>query len=519
MPNLWIAQTHPLYTKWLPVWQLLSEVYEGDGGFLDGTHIIAHPRECNYAANGDWLSDKPKLVRRRQIARYENYAATIVDGVLDHLYTAQPQRVADDPKLDEWWQDVDGHGTHIDDWMKGQHSLSAVYGHLFVVLDRERAKGPNGTRADQGQPILRTYTPVDVPDWLAADQILQAIKCVEAVERTGLDQPILADADDTNEVAEGSGAASDYQYRLWDGTTWQLYDSEGAKLDQGDHGMGLLPVVVFYNRKRARIPIIGRSLLRDPKLFKDHFNLISEEREILRSQTFSMMNVALAENETPDDARANLGDSLSTESVMYTRGGPATYLSPDPGPSATYAAHREALTRTIFRLIGLPWEGDSKDAESANSRRLKAMDLNRLLAGMADEAERVDYQIAALWYRATYGPEQGMQRFGDAGPTIKYPDDFYTQDLLQVLTDTQQAMTMKLGATAARILRERLIPIVLPDLMADDEKTIREEIATTPVDAPAAANQFRADLLNAVAPKIGAAPKEVVPKDAGAVQP
>ena len=37
--------THPLYALFAPVWRALGDVVEGTGGYLDGTALIAHPRE------------------------------------------------------------------------------------------------------------------------------------------------------------------------------------------------------------------------------------------------------------------------------------------------------------------------------------------------------------------------------------------------------------------------------------------------------------------------------------------
>ena len=37
--------THPTFTVMQPIWQQLRDVREGTGGFLDGSYIIAHPRE------------------------------------------------------------------------------------------------------------------------------------------------------------------------------------------------------------------------------------------------------------------------------------------------------------------------------------------------------------------------------------------------------------------------------------------------------------------------------------------
>jgi hypothetical protein len=39
--------------------------------------------------------------------------------------------------------------------------------------------------------------------------------------------------------------------------------------------------------------VIGQSVLNDPALYVDLYNLTSEQRELLRNQTFSILNVVL----------------------------------------------------------------------------------------------------------------------------------------------------------------------------------------------------------------------------------
>jgi hypothetical protein len=120
---------------------------------------------------------------------------------------------------------------------------------------------------------------------------------------------------------------------------------------------------------------------------------------------------------------------------------------------------QDALERKLYRMAGLPWEGDSASAESADSRRLKAMDLNRLLAMYADEAERVEYQIAALWHTATTGetdPARVAQALDQV--VIHYPDEFATIDTAQAAADVRDVVTMQLGPTATAEARKRAVP-------------------------------------------------------------
>lgn len=511
-----ISQTHPLYDEWEDFWRLAGENYEGDGGYLDGSNLVPHPRELSYAQRADGTYDfntvtgeKPKLRRRKQLARYDNFAQALTDVFVDHQYAKGISRTFASGTPDEnylrWVENVDGEGTHLDDWLKDRQTLAHTYGHLFAMMERGPSKRPDGgrarSRAEQGDLRLVDYLPPDALDWLAPRKKLTAIKFCEAVERGSLREPSIYSDTYSGQHRSSNGVdhvALNLEYLFGDANTWTRYDNTGTQIGTAKHGFGELPVVPFYSRRRARIPVIGRPLLRDPRLFRDHFNLVSELRELLRSQTFSLLNIQLHENETVEMAKARMGDHAGTDTVLFTMGG-AAFIAPADGPVAAYVEAIDQVERKMFRLVGLPWEGDSRDAEAADSRRLKAMDLNRTLAGHADEAERADYGIARLFYIGFYGREMGLRRFETNPPSIKHPDEFHTEEMLSVVEDVKAAMGLHLGKTANAILRKRTVPIVLKDLDTKTRETIEQEIDATPMDSLDAANEFSNTLARGLA--------------------
>ncbi len=463
-----LKRTHPTYDVYADVWTLLQQAYRGDGGYLDGTNLVAHPREIIYARNEDGSPSttvqghKDKYTRRKTLARYENFARTMVDTFLSHLFAKPVVRQAPTlPDLADWWNDVDGAGTHISTWMQQQQALAFVFGHVVVLMDQARLEaGTPRTRAEQGQPLLRCYGPLDVLDWIYDRGRYQGVKLLDTVPRTDL----LDDSEDAD------------AYLLYTPEEWRRYNAEGVLLESGPHGFGVVPAELHRARAVPGMPDIGMSVLGDPKLFTDHYNMLSELREMLRGQTFSMLNIQLGQDEDIGQARGRLGDAASVETIVWSKG-PAGFIQPDKGPAEVYEAELLALERKMYRLAGLPWDGDSRDAESADSRRLKAMDLNRMLSLYADEAERVEYALVQLWYRATTGitdPDAIAAATNDV--LIHYPDEFATVDIAQAAADVRDVVTMQVGQTATAEARKRGVRIVLTD--ADDEllETIDQEI-------------------------------------------
>jgi hypothetical protein len=502
-----IGPTHPHYAIWACVWQRLAHVYEGDGPFLDGGAIIPHPREWEdhslpiYATSspGDpteahtagakiigFVSnpnpEKPtaKLKERRKLARYENVAATIVDQKVAALFRQPPIRKVkgEDPNHPwlQWTENVDAKGTGLTDYMRDGSRVSMVFGHMVLMLDRPKMDTPPRTMADVAPMYLRSYTPLDMPDWLTDEAgMLTAVKLLEAVPRADLKTPT---------------AIATWRVRYVTAADWEVVDEKqrGEKVarkavDQGPHNFGVLPVVALYAKRRALIPVVGQSVLFDPNLFYDLYNLTSEKREILRKQTFSILNIPLGSGQdamSVEDAKALLGQMVSTVNVMFS-GLQAQYISPSGENVKAYHDEIATLIRTIFRLCSVPWESDSRDAESEGSMKLKREDMNQILSDYATELEKAEYALAERWFRGMYG-QAWEKEWASAEPTIRYDRQFDVTPFQEMLTQAQAALALPLGQSKAFLLElcKMLLPLFLPNLPESVHAAIVKELEAQP---------------------------------------
>jgi hypothetical protein len=464
--------THPTFNVLAPTWLKLRDVREGTGGFLDGTYLVAHPREWLDATVPVPSQPTKKLKARRALASYENFAATIIEALKTALCREQPiRRVGDQEKkdappteLEEWWEDVDGAGTHIDDFMAAAWDIAATFGHAHLYLDlppkAPAVEGVAETAADHVMPFLRVYTPLDAWDWMVNDLgELTAIKFAEIAPRTSLDAPWRPEV----------------RVRMIDETTWRLYDQKGTLIDKGEHKMGRLPVVPLFGQRRPMDSQIGASVLGDPKLYVDLYNIVSEIRELLRNQTFGILNVPLGTGDnamTLEDAKSMMTNSSGTENVLFS-GVAADFIQPSAENVVVYHAEFARKLRVIYRLVALSWEADSKDAEAEGSIKLKREDMNQRLSGYADELEKADYLLADLFYRAMYG-EEGPDKLEQDEVQIKYPDSFDMTPFEQVLEQAEAAMSLGMPPLFLKELRKRLARKF--DGMADLPTSIMDEI-------------------------------------------
>jgi hypothetical protein len=477
-----IGPIHPLYSTYAPFWRQLADVAEGSGGFLDGTYLIPHPREWKDHDQDRPVEPSKKLIERRQLARYEALAGLVLTQKLSALFRQPPTRRVLNPQgavIDEhpylaWTENVDGAGRSFDQWLRDTYRQALIFGHEVIVLDRTRDAGQ--TAADASPLQLRAYTPLDVPDWLTdATGRLTAVKVVEALPRTSLGE---------------HPAGSTIRYRVLEITAeaasqYDTATASGAPAVRAEkaHGFGALPVVLLYAHRRAVTPVLGLSALSDPQLYIDLYNLTSEIRELLRKQTFSFTNLPLGtgpDRMSVQDAQEMAGQTTGTSNVLFS-GLPAQVLSADTDNVTVYQAEREALIKTILRLCSIPYDQDGRDAESAESRRLKRADFNTALAGYADELQLAEMGVARLWYRGTYG-ERWEQEWERATPEIHYPQTFEETPFADILEQAQAVLALPLGESKTFRTEHttRLIGHFLPDAPPETVDAIRAEIEALP---------------------------------------
>lgn len=502
---------HPHYVQYAPVWSKLRHAFDGTGGFADGTYLAAHPREWvdyrvpetfdtdgvtvkKWRSNPNPVVPTAKLKARRAIARYENLAGPIIEQKLSALFRQGVTRMLlssgkdeDREKLKDhpftrWEEDCDGYGTPLTDFMKEADRLAMVCGFAILVMDRQKGPVP-ASMADQQLPVLRLYAPLDAPDWLLDENgQLSQIALLEAIPRTSLQ--------DTANLAG-------YRRRILTETGWQTItrSRQGTTTEGANHDFGRLPVVTLYAKRPALIPWIGQSVLGDPKLFIDLFNLTSELRELLRNQTFSILNVTLGTGDTAQsvqEAQNMMGTNVGTDNVLFTASG-AGFISPDAKNVTAYQEEREDLIRMIYRMTNTPFEADSRDAEAEGSLQLKREDFNQGLSALADECEKAEYQLAELFFRAHYGATAWEAEYTKADLSIAYPRDFDPTPFEELLQQAQSLMTLGMPHEVMKAVRKQILPQVLPGATVAQMQTLLDAIDA--MDDPAEVAQENQEAL------------------------
>jgi hypothetical protein len=471
--------TNPVYAQFAPSWLVARDIYEGTGGFLnpERPYLVPHPREWldhsvktsegAMVPNENPVKPSPKLVMRRKLARYENIAEAILGTVVGALFLQSPTRTfgpnKDNKKISAFWATCDGKGTDMTTFARESWLVAGVFGHTPTLM--EKPSGIALTAADQKLPYLCRYTPLDVLDWLEDDeQNLTAVKLAEIAPRAAF--------------GDTATAQQRIRVRIVDEDGWRLYGPNGVLLrgaeGKGDHGFGELPFDVLYAKKRLLTPHIGKSVMGDPQLYIDLYNLVSEVRELLRNQTFAILNIPIGPEGSVESEMQKTGNQSGTSTALFSSQ-PAAFISPGGENVQAYHEHMDRLVRMIYRLANAVWEGDSKDAESADSRKIKRAEQEHVLKSQALELQRWERKLTHLAYIAIYGDKAEAQMEQDQ-VTIKYPDTFSPPDMEDVIARAGEAIGLDLGATAMKEIKKKTARHVLQDASKDVMGKIDTEI-------------------------------------------
>lgn len=502
-----IKITHPLYGEWASQWLMALDVYEGRGGFLDEKrpYLVPHPREwldhsvpkkdgtdhiIGFEPNPNPSLPSPKLKMRRKLARYENVAAAILDILTGSLFFMAPQRTVaagkEDLPVQQWWANCDGLGTSLTAFMQDSWTVAGVFGHAIILSEKETE--PAQTAADMALPRLCRYTPLDLIDWLEDEYgELTAVKLVEPAPRTSFDTRL---------------KITDLRVRVVDQTTWTLYDNAGMQIATGEHGYGRLPVEILYGKRRLLTPRIGKAIMGDPQLYIDLYNLTSEVRELLRNQTFAILNVPVGKDGSAENEQKMIGQQSGTANVLFTSE-KAAFLSPDGTNVEAYHTHLDRLARMIYRLASVPWDGDARAPEAAESRRLKRQDMNSLLLKFCGELQRTDRNLNELFYRATVGADGWKAAFDADEVSVAYPTQFEAVDPDAIAKAAADTLALELGETATKEIKKRIAQNALPDLDKSKVDQINTEIDAMKV---LTADEKQKQLLEQSAARLGAKP-------------
>ncbi|WP_169973654.1 hypothetical protein [Tautonia rosea] len=409
---------------------------------------------------------------RRARTPVPTFLAEAIETHLARLFAREVKRSGPGVLLD-WWQDVDGCGTTIDQWMAETVApLLLTLGQLDICFDHPPA--PAGEPIETGADVVRLgldtcvascILPENMLWWRLDDQGKRYLECLVLERHDSGDEIITC-------------------YRHWTAEGSTLYTEDGEVLAQTPHTFGQVPIIRLFDRRKPRCRNIGQSRYEGiAERQREYYNRDSEL--ILSDTTQAHPLLQGPEDYVQPDGSVPIGPGWLLPKKKNSQGGQTTYEGFDivefPKDSAESIRRNKAdlrddvdrdasLIRTPVREAG---------AQSGLAKMLDQADGNNRLAKIARvlaQAERVVAEFA-LTVLSDGPPSTSVV----AAIQIVYPAEFdlYTADAVARATADFQALTTRAGAlpTCEGLMLARLLRLCLPGLSDPQYAECEEEIA------------------------------------------
>lgn len=437
----------------------LAEALAGSGGF---SPRVSWSADTLTDANGNtslkWtpqLGGKTHLVRyqretearfaaRNAVAVYENHLASAVSRFCGFLGRRSPAREGvDAPLVGLMLEDADLRGTSLDTFWSGFAVQAKARGSMLLVIDMP-AGDPPQTLAEQQRrravPYLRWAAPEALVDFRLDPDSGQFVRCTLASMEWIGDELVAVERD-------------------YDAQGWVLR-REKRVIAQGAHSFGACPVLAFTEDGSA-FPKIGE-YAQVADLSRCIFNARSEQDEILRGQTFSLLTLQVPEDHQQQFDASKVAATVGVHSMLIHTGDTPAYIAPDSGPAATFAAKLEELQQAIRRVTMESSTESSSQAESGVARRMRFEALNASVATFARQLQAIERRMWSLWHRAMNTTNRVQ---------VTWPTDY---NLADVLAELDILTLMQATGMPPRVLNEKRKAIVDVEFDGADQATKAE---------------------------------------------
>jgi hypothetical protein len=406
-----LRETHGLYDKYKPLWDLYLASYEGGVAFANEQNLFRHQRE-----NPEDFLDRSKRIH------YLNYIKPLVDFFTTFIYSETISRQANKGK-EEWYADfrknVNRKGDDDITYMKQVCKDMQVFGMSYTLIDMPmRPVDENGdlkvlSKAQEQELGLSPYwcliKPDEILDWQTDDfdQYLYIKRCQYKTDKL---------SGETRHLEIYTEWYLDRVVR----SVVDITDSAKPKiLEQPEmpNALGKIPFVVVRYQRSDIDRFIGQSMLSDLSFnARQILNLTSLLDEFLYRQCFNQM-VKEAEPFIPSIDQQE-GDVGTANVIEYPKGGNAPqYLSPPVDPAKFLVEERQRISNEMFKQVAQDTMNELFNGEK-RSGFSQAQSFSKTvphIATRADALERAEHAFMSLT----------MEMMGETWEgSIKYKDRY-----------------------------------------------------------------------------------------------
>ena len=441
-----ITYTHPDYDDYVNEWEFHLRSYLGGNHYKDGQYLVQYLNE-----------DKNEYSRRLELTPIDNHCANVIHIYSSFLWKNPPTRqynsLENNPILEPMMRDVDLDGRSLDSFMKEAQIWSAVYGHVWIIVDKPKSNA--GTRAEELaqdiRPYLNLYTPENVFDW--------------RWERTESGRQRLVYLKVREQIIRETATESIAHFRVWTEDTVELYEVSNETerlLETMDNPLGEIPAV-FLPAARTNIKGVGKSDIADIALMqKAIYQELSEIEQLIR-----ISNHPTLVKTYDTDASAGAGGIVNMPEELDPNLRP--FMMQPSG--ANLQAVMESIDKKTEQINRMAHLGAVRGTDAVKASGIALQTEFQLLnARLAEKADLLQLSEEQIWYFVCL--------WSDITPDVEvnYADSFDIRDYPNELLFLQQARAS--GVQSPTFARE--VDKMIVDLILDDEllHQAHEEIDT-----------------------------------------
>ncbi len=506
----------PLGERW---WRIVRDAYQGTGGFARsvdhvstryggaGRYESGSTLDGSDLARGTYLTpfrrESPTaFTARANRSAYTNHVAPVIDVYHGHLVRRRAERVSTIAAIAAWWQDVDGRGHDIGEWVAGVALRAQLYGWQAVLIDRPDTDDVGAIRT-----TATALDPGEVRDWqVGLDGNLDWVRLVSKWE----------------EVDPATGEEVEYlEATIWTRAEWarvRMVEGESEQWTEVEragavHTLGRVPVAILrWQEQVDPRALYGLSQVQGVvPLVLALFNNESELTDHLANANFSLLAIQ------SDDAEALNNLAIGTNGgIRYgTNEAAPQFVASDVGVAGVYALRSEQLRAAIYTAAKMEPPGAVATGGDAASGIAKAYDFSQTDAGLqtfARQLARFEFELVEIVAAWDALGDPSKIAAAKAATTITYPQRFDAAGIQSDLGAMFAALDDKVRAQMPpAVVREARLGIargLFPEAAPDVEAQYTAEITAMYADdssrlaaAPAdAAALDAADAIDALPP-------------------
>lgn len=473
-----LFSVYPGYSEEISVMKRCMDAYEDEN--ID-SYLHRHKRE-----NEDIYKDRKK----RSV--YENYCQPIVDLYASFLFRMKISRDAQetDAKLkkevDAFWEDCDGQGTNINQFMMDAETFALILGSQFIVVDMPRITEVPTNESERRALNLRPYL-AQVHGFLMTNYAVDEegellwVRFVEQPEDESDPFKLRPESVGWKELQElgtsksvAEKVSKKIRFKTWTRNEWFIHevDKEGivTDVDSDEHGLGVVPVIALYSSKRKSDPFRGVSLIKS--ISKNNITLYNWASILDEDMYTKCINVLVIKRSLQGETTINLS---SNNALEYDGDEAPHYLVPSSEPGAFIVQMMDRKVNEIYRTALLGGDSGVQQMKSGVAFAFEFNETNNALARKADFLEHAEHHIMDVFCKWFEGEWKGK---------IDYPEEFAIKAFSEELKNMTDSKMNVRSPIFKQEIEKGIAGKMLPKIDKDMRAKIDKEIDTLPEPPP-----------------------------------